>query len=194
MFRSLPGFFALSSMVLIGGCYTRPTTSDVTQIAERHQFRHKGECYSWLKSHRTGFTYCASPSFEVPYEAPLTAAKVEEPVDKTDVSREALVKRGKTVYEANCQVCHQASGQGQAGVFPPLAGAGSYYRDAQNHARIIVHGLNGEIVVNGTTYNGAMAPHGFLDDYDIAAVATYERNSWGNDDGDVLPEDVAAVR
>jgi cytochrome c oxidase subunit 2 len=39
-----------------------------------------------------------------------------------------------------------------------------------------------------------MAPHGHLTDYDIASVATYERHSWGNNDGIVLPTDVAAVR
>jgi len=57
-----------------------------------------------------------------------------------------------------------------------------------------VHGLQGEIVVLGTTYNSAMPPQGTLSDYDIAAVATYERHSWGNNDGIVLPADVAAVR
>jgi mono/diheme cytochrome c family protein len=82
-----------------------------------------------------------------------------------------------------------------AGQFPPLAGSGDYYGDAQNHAKIIVHGLQGLIVVQGQEYNGVMAEHGSkLTDYDIAAVATYERNSWGNADGIVVPADVAAVR
>ena len=42
-----------------------------------------------------------------------------------------------------CSTCHQGDGQGMAGQFPPLAGSGDYYGDAQNHARIIVHGLQG---------------------------------------------------
>ena len=102
--------------------------------------------------------------------------------------------RGEVVYGQVCAACHQGTGLGVAGAFPPLAGAGEYYGDPQNHARIIVHGLQGEIVVLGTTYNGAMPPQGSLSDYDIAAVATYERHSWGNNDGIVLPDDVKAVR
>ena len=90
--------------------------------------------------------------------------------------------------------CHQADGKGLPGSFPPLAGAGEYYGDPQNHARIIVHGLQGEIEVLGVKYNGAMPAQGNLSDYDIAAVATYVRNAWGNDDGIVTPEDVQAVR
>jgi mono/diheme cytochrome c family protein len=81
-----------------------------------------------------------------------------------------------------------------AGAFPPLAGSGGYYGSPENHARIIVHGLQGSIVVQGVTYNGAMPAQGQLSDYDIAAVATYERSSWGNNDGIVMPEDVARVR
>ena len=48
--------------------------------------------------------------------------------------------------------------------------------------------------MQGVAYNGAMPPQGALSDYDIAAVATYERHSWGNNDGIVLPDDVKAVR
>jgi mono/diheme cytochrome c family protein len=62
-------------------------------------------------------------------------------------------------------------------------------------ANIIVHGLAGEIVVQGKTYNGAMPAQGaLLSDYEIAAAATYVRGSWGNDDGMVLPDVVKAAR
>ena len=67
--------------------------------------------------------------------------------------------------------------------------------DAANHARIIVHGLSGPIEVQGVAYNGSMPPQGGqLSDYDIAAVATYERHAWGNNDGIVTPDVVASVR
>ena len=67
--------------------------------------------------------------------------------------------------------------------------------DCQKHAGMVINGLNGEIVVDGVTYNGVMTPQGeLLDDLKIAAVLTYERNSWGNDFGDCSPADVAKAR
>ena len=106
----------------------------------------------------------------------------------------SLKERGEVIYNQFCKTCHQADGNGTPGAFPPLAGSGDYYGDAQNHARIIIEGLSGPIEVQGQSYNGIMVPHDHLTDYDIAAVATFERNSWGNADGIVLPEDVAAAR
>jgi mono/diheme cytochrome c family protein len=112
-----------------------------------------------------------------------------------DAGGEPGVVDGKEVYTRVCAACHQASGDGLAGVFPPLAGAGGYYGDAQNMAKIIVHGLNGEIVVKGQTYNGVMPAQGvLLSDEEIAAVATFVRTNFGNDDGPVTVADVAAVR
>ena len=168
-----------------------PYEQDIQQVGERYTFRYNGECSSWLYSARTGYKYCASPAIDLPSEigdAPEFEGMEEGPEDMA-----SLIERGEVIYTQYCQVCHQADGKGSA-AFPPLAGSGDYYGSAQNHAKIIVHGLNGEIVVQGVTYNGAMAPHGHLTDYDIAAVATFERNSWGNEDGIVLPTDVAAVR
>src|SRR5690606_8168522 len=56
-----------------------------------------------------------------------------------------LMTKGQEVYANTCAACHMAEGQGIPGAFPPLAGAGEFYGDAQNHARIIVHGLSGPI-------------------------------------------------
>ena len=97
------------------------------------------------------------------------------------------------IFSGTCAACHQEDGKGIPGTYPPLA-ASDYLPDAAGHAGIIVNGLSGEITVNGTKYNGAMAAFGALNDYNIAAVATYERNSWGNALGLVLPDDVKAVR
>jgi len=183
---------AIAALPLVAGCLPRSMGRDVDQVQQRYPHIYKQEqCSSWLKSYSTGHRYCASPAFIVGVEAP--AAAVEE-VDTTKTDKASLMARGEVVYSQTCQACHQANGQGMQGAFPPLAGAGEFYGDAQNHARIIVHGLSGEITVKGVTYNSAMPPQGTLSDYDIAAVATYERHSWGNDDGVVLPDDVKAVR
>lgn len=102
--------------------------------------------------------------------------------------------RGADVYAKICAPCHQATGKGIPGAFPPLAGSGAFYGSPQKHAGIIINGLSGPITVQGQAFNGAMPPQGSLSDLDIAAVATYVRNSWGNADGIVTPADVAAAR
>lgn len=172
---------------------------DVPEVGDRYTFKYRGQCSSWLYSQSTGHTYCASPPFDVALDLPPIqaggAGGTAEAVDETKVDKASLMAHGEKKYNAVCAACHQANGEGLAGSFPPLAGAGEFYGDPQNHARIIVHGLSGPITVKGQAYNSAMPPQGgTLSDYDIAAIATFERHSWGNDDGIVLPADVAAVR
>ncbi|TNE90096.1 MAG: cytochrome c [Deltaproteobacteria bacterium] len=186
----------LAGSMLLTGCQRSYGREDAA-VAKNYPHQREATCPSWLVSHKTGQRYCASPKVDLTYEM---ISKPQAPAaDRTadiDVNDKAqMMALGEEVYGEVCAACHQANGEGVAGTFPPLKGAGSYYGDAQNHAKIIVNGLNGEIVVNGVTYNGAMPPQGgMLNDIEIAAVATYERNSWGNADGDVTPEDVAAIR
>lgn len=91
------------------------------------------------------------------------------------------VAAGQAVYEKNCQVCHQANGQGTPGVFPPVVGSEWVTDDAGTVVRIIVHGMQGPVEVAGTIYNGAMPAWGqVLQDGEIAAVATYIRQMEGN--------------
>ncbi|MFT6162209.1 MAG: mono/diheme cytochrome c family protein [Myxococcota bacterium] len=110
-----------------------------------------------------------------------------------------LMDYGENVYltgggGAACVTCHQANGQGVTGAFPPLAGSGDYYGDCENHAGLIINGLNGEIEVQGVTYNAVMPAQANLTDHEIAAVITYVRKSWGNDDGHCMPAQVASAR
>jgi mono/diheme cytochrome c family protein len=180
------------------GCQLRPYDRDPQEINARYALKFKEPCSVWLTSPATGYKYCSSPAFTV--EAPGAAAFAPKPaaafasVADGPTDEAALKAHGEKVYGAICASCHQPNGTGVAGAFPPLVAAGSFYGSAENHARIIVHGLSGAIVVNGVNYNGAMPAQGQLSDYDIAAVATFERTSWGNNDGIVMPEDVARVR
>lgn len=99
---------------------------------------------------------------------------------------EDLKAMGEKVYAANCLVCHQANGMGIPNVFPALAGSKIATGEQAAHINIV---LNGKV-------NTAMAAFGKqLSDLDLAAVITYERNTWGNRTGDaVQPADVAARR
>ncbi|NOZ41958.1 MAG: cytochrome c [Alphaproteobacteria bacterium] len=92
---------------------------------------------------------------------------------------------GALVFRQNCQVCHQASGHGITGTFPPLAGhlpdvlaatgGRQYLADA------VLFGLHGSITVNGRSYNGSMPVWaGRLTDKQIADVLNYAVTAWHN--------------
>lgn len=188
---------AVAALTALAGCQ-RSYDQDRPEIQANYQFRHRGDCNSWVTSPKTGYLYCASPALlpDVPKASiPSAAGPAFVSLKEGPTDTEALRAHGEKVYTNVCAACHQGNGTGLAGTFPPLAGAGSFYGDGANHAKIIVHGLTGPITVAGQSFNGSMPPQGgALSDYDIAAVATFERTSWGNADGPVLPETVASVR
>lgn len=102
---------------------------------------------------------------------------------------------GARVYKANCAQCHQATGLGVEGQYPPLAGSEFVLGSEAHVIRILLHGLVGPITVKGKPYNGNMAPwKDVLDDKKIANVLTYIRSDWGNTASAITPEMVAAVR
>lgn len=95
---------------------------------------------------------------------------------------------GKQLYAANCVACHQATGKGLPGVFPPLDGSEWVQGDERTLANILLHGVTGELVVAGATYKGAMPAFQQLGDADLAALASYIRSNWSNKAGAVTPE------
>jgi mono/diheme cytochrome c family protein len=105
---------------------------------------------------------------------------------------------GKRIFTQNCVVCHQTSGLGMPGQFPPLVGSewvvgGDWVAD--NHlVSILLHGMQGAVQVKGVTYNNAMPPWKQLKDDQIAAVLTYIRSEWGNAAAPISPEYVKSMR
>lgn len=98
-------------------------------------------------------------------------------------------RQGESLYITHCASCHIDDGLGLRGVIPPLAGADYIARDSAAMACIIRNGLQGEIVVNGTTYNEPMEGLPQLSDFQIANIINYINTAWGNDFGFVtLPE------
>jgi mono/diheme cytochrome c family protein len=102
---------------------------------------------------------------------------------------------GAKIYAATCQACHQASGLGIANQFPPLVGSDWVTGSEERLLLIILHGLTGEIDVEGETFSGLMPTWGpsFKDD-ELAAVATYVRSAWGNKAAPVQAATVTRVR
>ncbi|MGD9598215.1 MAG: cytochrome D1 domain-containing protein [Steroidobacteraceae bacterium] len=104
-------------------------------------------------------------------------------------------KSGEQVYAENCAACHQPNGKGLAGAFPPLAGSDWLKgRTPAQVAATVLTGLQGELVVNGVTYNSVMPAQSHLSDADIAAVITYVLNQWGNAGGQLTADAVKEQR
>lgn len=112
---------------------------------------------------------------------------------------EQILARGKQSYQT-CVACHQTTGLGLAGVYPPLAGSEWVTGNEERLIRVLVHGLNGPIQVKGNTYSGLMPAFGRVPGggYNwnaerIAHLLSYIRNDWGNSAPFVTPEKVAEV-
>ena len=133
---------------------------------------------------------------EVAVIKPKVVKKVETNLKGGDL---ALFSKGKEVYskEGYCVTCHQADGNGlTASGFPPLSGTEWVTGDQVRLVKVILKGLMGPIEVNGKQYEGMvpMTPFEGLSDDDVAAVATYIRNSFGNTASPVQPSFVKEVR
>src|SRR6266550_4685586 len=104
--------------------------------------------------------------------------------------------RGKKIFAANCQTCHQANGLGVPGQYPPLAGSEFTTGGSRRPAMIVLKGLQGPVKVKGQEFGTAvMQPWDkTLTDAKIADVLTYERSEWGNSASPVTPEQIAALR
>jgi len=111
----------------------------------------------------------------------------------TDPNLQESIKKGQQVYSSYCVSCHMSEGEGIPGAFPPLAQADYLMEDKVRSIRVVMYGMEGEIVVNGTTYNNVMTPMGLTDE-EVTHVMNYIRNSWGNQGEVVTFEEVKAVR
>ncbi len=97
---------------------------------------------------------------------------------------------GKKLFEGTCAACHQTTGKGVPGAFPPLAGSGIVNNpDATTHIKIVLEGYD-----NLPDY-GPMPPFGGqFTDAEVAAIVNYERTSWGNNGKTITADQVKKVR
>jgi len=112
------------------------------------------------------------------------AALAEASVDKT-WGKDELMAKGKEIYDTKCAACHQVTGLGLPPAFPALKGSPVAVGPIAGHLDIILNGKEGT----------AMQAWGTMNDLEIAAIVTYERNAWDNNTGDVVqPADVKQAR
>ena len=96
---------------------------------------------------------------------------------------------GAAVYAGNCVACHQATGLGLAGAFPPLAGSGWVLGEPEILGQILLHGIQGEIEVLGQRRTTASCPRSrSCPTAELAAVQNYVRNEWGNEAPEVTAD------
>lgn len=96
-----------------------------------------------------------------------------------------LMEKGQGLYNTKCAACHQITGQGLPPAFPALKGSKIATGPIKGHLDIVLKGKPGT----------AMQAWNSLNDLEIAAIVTYERNAWDNNTGDIVqPADVKAAR
>jgi nitrite reductase (NO-forming) len=121
-------------------------------------------------------------------------AKATQEAAQGTLSQDDQVAAGKALFEGTCSVCHQGTGAGLPGVFPPLAKSDYLAADTKRAIGVLLHGLSGKVTVNGTEYNSVMPPMNQLNDDEVANILTYVLNSWGNAGGRIDASDVKKVR
>jgi cytochrome c oxidase subunit 2 len=142
---------------------------------------YRGQCAELCGMHHGFMPVVVQAVTELEYESWLQeqkSAKLAETASaQKQWSMDELMTTGATVYQKNCAACHQANGQGMPPVFPALSGSAIAQGDVAAHIDIVVNGRQGT----------AMAAYGKqLSVVEIAAVITYERNSWDNKTGDIV--------
>jgi mono/diheme cytochrome c family protein len=120
------------------------------------------------------------------------AAKTATPVV---AAPPASARTGAEIFAVTCASCHQANGEGVPDRYPPLAGSEWVSGDADRMLRIVLHGLTGEVEVQGEMFTGLMPAWGpNLKDPQVAAVVSYVRDRFGGGAKAVTAADVQRVR
>lgn len=102
---------------------------------------------------------------------------------------------GLVLYNSYCTSCHQRDGKGDNNRYPPLEGSDWVSGDRERLIGVILNGLQGEIKVNGKTYNGVMPAHGgFLDDHAVASILTYVNRRFNKQNTPVTADEVSKIR
>lgn len=114
-------------------------------------------------------------------------------IDKSDLNS-MKNHPGKKVYNSVCLACHMRDGSGVPGMHPPLIESEFINGDPDKLIKIVLEGLTGEMEIEGEVYNSIMPAQANLTDQQIADVLTFVRGSFGNNSGEISPEEVQKLR
>ena len=100
------------------------------------------------------------------------------------MTKAELMELGKKVYTTSCSACHKADGSGMPPAFPALKGGPIAVGPVAGHINIVLNGKKGTAM---QAFKDQLSPQ------DLAAVITYERNAWGNDDKQKYGKDAGGI-
>ncbi len=105
----------------------------------------------------------------------------------------AKYPKGEKIFKEKCAACHQLTGMGIPGAFPPLKGSDYLKANIKGAITHVLNGSNEAVTVNGVSYSIPMPPQ--VDNHeDAVAVVNYILNAWGNNYGTVTMADAKAVK
>ena len=110
------------------------------------------------------------------------------------LKKQQFISQGKLVYQKQCVQCHQEDGNGYEMLYPPLNKADILVKDPMSNLCYIVNGLDGELIVNGASYNMPMPKFNHLTNDELAKLLTYISNAWDNKGELSEAEDIAKSR
>src|SRR5688500_17005310 len=119
---------------------------------------------------------------------------IKTPDEVKDRLNKGSLLEGGILYNTYCASCHQRDGKGDGSRFPPLANSDWVKGNPDRLIEIVLNGLQGEIVVNGKSYNGLMPKNDHLDDHAVASILTYIRTRFNNKSSAISTLNVSRVR
>lgn len=102
-------------------------------------------------------------------------------------------RQGEQLYIIHCSNCHQTNGAGLGRIYPPLNKSDFMDTNFEKTLCLMKYGIEGEVVINGITYNQPMPGVFTLTDLEVAEIATYVYNSWSNNKGLIEVNDVSRI-
>ena len=128
-------------------------------------------------------------------EARKSRSYIRDPDPILDHLQQGDQLSGRILYQSYCATCHERNGKGDNNRFPPLVDSEWVTGDKDRLIDIVLNGLEGEIEVNGRTYNELMPQNSHLEDLAIASILTYVRRRFGGIEGEAISiEQVRKVR
>jgi len=110
--------------------------------------------------------------------------------NEKSVEYKRMYTEGSQVYQTYCQNCHGSKGEGLAALIPPVTNISAPKSHPLSLPCIVKFGLKGKISVSGKQFDGNMPPISDLSPIQIAQVAIYVSNSFGNNNGFMSEDEV----
>ena len=112
----------------------------------------------------------------------------------------ASAERGKAIFMQTCMACHQPTGLGIPGAFPPFDGSEYIQGDTKRLVALVIKGYTGPITVKGVNFNNILIAVDtqfpmLKENAKLADVLNYVRTAWSNKaDTAITPDFIQKVR